>query len=486
MKNKTTDARHIAASRRAVLKSTGAAVLAASATGLGTTAARAATADATGPAAASYDVIIVGAGFAGVTAARELKEKGLRSLILEARNRVGGRTWTSEFAGHPVELGGAAVDAKQPNVWAEAKRYNIATVAPEGGLDNFILPTDSGFAVVPPADAVARIKPVFTRFFEEAQNLFPNPFDPFDREALLRDADKLSLRARLDQLRLTSAEEKLISGTTGGLSGGSSTRGAYTMLSQIWAMSGYTYEGYQGINTYGLQGGTVALLQAMLNDSGADLRLNTPVTRITEAGGSVTVTTKSGTTYTAPRVIMAVPVNVWKTIAFSPALPAEYTSVSSTGIGAPNVKKFFIRVTDNSAGAFVSQPAEGFPMCPIVSEGQFPDGSQLLLAFSTTPSFDATNLATVQSTLRQLVPGIKVLSTKVQNWGSDPYALGGWSMRTPGMLTGPYRTVQQPHGKIAFATSDIATGWSGYIDGAIESGIAAAEQTATRAAGARA
>lgn len=486
MKNNKTGAQHTAASRRTVLKSTGAAVLAASATGLSATAARAATAKAAGSADGPYDVIIVGAGFAGVTAARELKEKGLRSLILEARNRIGGRTWTTDFAGHTVEIGGGAVDAKQPNVWAEAKRYNIATVAPEGGLDNFVLPTDSGFAAVPPAEAVARVKPVFTRFFEGTEQLFPQPFDPFNREDLLKDADKLSLRARLDQLRMSAEEEKLISGTIGGLSGGTSTRGAYTMLAQIWAMSGHTYEGYTGINTYGLEGGTVALVQAILNDSGADLKLNTPVTKIAEAGGSVTVTTKAGTTYTAPQVIVAVPVNVWKTITFSPGLPAEYTSVSTTGIGAPNVKKFFMRVTDSSAGAFLSQPPEGFPMCPIVSEGQLSDGSMLMLAFSTDPSFDPTNAGTVQSALRELVPGIKVLSTKVQNWGADPYSRGGWSMRTPGMLTGPYRTVQQPHGNIAFATSDIATGWSGYMDGAVESGKTAARQTAALAVGARA
>ena len=54
-----------------------------------------------------YDAIVLGAGFAGVTAARELRMNGLRVLLLEARPRIGGRTFTSEVGGHQVELGGA-------------------------------------------------------------------------------------------------------------------------------------------------------------------------------------------------------------------------------------------------------------------------------------------------------------------------------------------------------------------------------------------
>ncbi|MET8953385.1 NAD(P)/FAD-dependent oxidoreductase [Streptomyces sp. NPDC004533] len=473
------------ASRRTVLRTAGAAVLAASATGVTAGVARAAADAASEAASRPYDVIVVGAGYAGVTAARELKDKGLKTLILEARGRIGGRTWTSDYAGQLIELGGGAVDPKQPNVWAEAKRYNIATVADGESIDNYVLPSGNGFAVVPIADASARIKSVFTPFFDGVQQLFPQPYQPFAQPALLNDADKLSMQDRLDQMRLSADDLKLINGTTGGLSGGSSKRGAYTMLAQSWALSGYTYEGYQSINTYGLQGGTVALLQAMLKDSGADLVLNCPVAKITDSGNGVTVTTKSGKNYTAPHVIVAVPVNLWKTITFSPTLPSEYTSVSTAGIGAPNVKKIFMRVTNSSAGTFIAGPQEGFPLSTTIPERRLSDGSTLMFAFCLDPTLDATNPSKVQSVLQQMVPGIKVLDTKVQYWGADPYSLGGWACRQPGMLTGPYRTIQQPRGRVAFATSDIATGWSGYIDGAVESGITAAKQVTTLAASTR-
>src|SRR3954453_4640442 len=72
-----------------------------------------------------YDVVVIGGGFAGVTAARGLRQRGYRVLILEARDRLGGRTWTSEFSDQPVEMGGTWVHWVQPHVWAEITRYGL-------------------------------------------------------------------------------------------------------------------------------------------------------------------------------------------------------------------------------------------------------------------------------------------------------------------------------------------------------------------------
>ena len=71
------------------------------------------------------DVVVIGGGFAGLTAARELRHAGLDVLLLEARERIGGRTMTTEMSGHTVELGGTWVHWYQPHVWAELTRYGI-------------------------------------------------------------------------------------------------------------------------------------------------------------------------------------------------------------------------------------------------------------------------------------------------------------------------------------------------------------------------
>src|SRR5260370_19412913 len=75
-----------------------------------------------GEARAGADVVVIGAGFAGLVAARELGRAGLGVLVLEARGRVGGRTWTDRRLGHDLELGGTWVHWVQPHTWAEMTR----------------------------------------------------------------------------------------------------------------------------------------------------------------------------------------------------------------------------------------------------------------------------------------------------------------------------------------------------------------------------
>ena len=72
------------------------------------------------------DVVIVGGGFAGVTAARELTMRGRSAVLVEARDRLGGRTYTSDHV-HAMELDGTWVHPLQPNVGAEISRYGMET-----------------------------------------------------------------------------------------------------------------------------------------------------------------------------------------------------------------------------------------------------------------------------------------------------------------------------------------------------------------------
>ena len=73
----------------------------------------------------SVGVVVIGGGFAGITAARDLKHRGFNVLLLEARDRLGGRTWFKEVNGFHVELGGTWIHWTQPFVWAEKERYGL-------------------------------------------------------------------------------------------------------------------------------------------------------------------------------------------------------------------------------------------------------------------------------------------------------------------------------------------------------------------------
>ena len=73
----------------------------------------------------SFDVIVVGAGYCGLTAAREAAVAGLKVLLVEARDRIGGRSWSSNINGYPFEMGGTWVTWGQPHVYREISRYQM-------------------------------------------------------------------------------------------------------------------------------------------------------------------------------------------------------------------------------------------------------------------------------------------------------------------------------------------------------------------------
>jgi len=72
-----------------------------------------------------YDVVVVGAGYCGLTAARNAAIAGLKVLLLEGRDRIGGRSWSSNIGGYPFEMGGTWVHWGQSNVWHEVVRYQM-------------------------------------------------------------------------------------------------------------------------------------------------------------------------------------------------------------------------------------------------------------------------------------------------------------------------------------------------------------------------
>src|SRR5262245_6676864 len=81
------------------------------------------------------DVVVIGAGFAGIAAARDLTEAGRRVVVLEARDRIGGRTWYREMPGTGIEAeyGGMFFSRRtQPRIAAEIARAGVAvTAAPD-------------------------------------------------------------------------------------------------------------------------------------------------------------------------------------------------------------------------------------------------------------------------------------------------------------------------------------------------------------------
>ncbi|MEE1929757.1 FAD-dependent oxidoreductase [Streptomyces sp. TRM 70351] len=425
-----------------------------------------------------YDVIVIGAGYAGVTAARELKDRGLRPVIVEARNRIGGRTWTGTLAGKPVEFGAGWFCNDQQLVMRELNRYGIGLTIDGVDINRAIFPAVSGgYETVDAGEAFGHNDTLLAKLFAGSDEYFPRPLEPLYAEHLVARVDSFSLGDRLRQLRLSPRDNLWLSGTTASYSGGHSDTGGLTALAQWWALPGGDAAGWHTLMQQSPVGGMYGLLRAMLADSGAPVYYNNPVQTVSDDGRRVQVITRSGKVLTAPAAVVAVPANVWRNIRFAPGLPPMHAELATQGSGVPRTTKFWAQITTDS-DFFLSHGAEGYQVSTLFSYHTLDNGDQIVVGFTEDPGFDPTSHAQLTAALARMGVRARVVDVRAQNWGADEFALGGWALRRPRQLLRHLPAVQHPHGRITFANDGIATGWNGFVDGAIETGIRAAGQAA--------
>ena len=115
----------------------------------------------------------------------------------------------------------------------------------------------------------------------------------------------------------------------------------------------------------------------------------------------------------------------------------------------------------------------GHPFGYLDTESFDGDGTQLMIGFGIDAArCDATRPAgACRATLDRILPGYEVLDATAHDWLADEFSRGTWAIHRPGWYEHHHAAMQRPEGRIVFAGSDLANGWSGFIDGAIESGV---------------
>ena len=127
------------------------------------------------------DVVVVGGGFAGVTAARETALRGARTLLVEARDRLGGRTWTAPWSGLDIELGGGWVHWHQPHTWSEIVRAGLEVeVGDETEIAAWYVGDERRTGTIAERDAIAERG--WNAFVQGVEDVLPLPHDPLARD----------------------------------------------------------------------------------------------------------------------------------------------------------------------------------------------------------------------------------------------------------------------------------------------------------------
>lgn len=447
------------------------------------------------PAAAmDAEVVVVGAGLSGLVAARALHRAGVDVRVVEARERVGGRLFTKEIRGTPVDLGGQWIGPTQDRVRALATELRLRTFPTfhdgrkllelEGRVSSYARDIPS----LPPL-ALIELELVIRRVQRMADKV---PVDgPFDApELAAHDARSVGewarrhVRSARVRALLTAAVRVVFGAEPDELS-------VLHFLAYVSGGGGLLrlIEIADGAQQDRFVGGAMPLAEGVAAELGGRVRLGSPVRHIAGwQAGPVAVHTDTGV-LRAERLIVAVPPAMAGRIAMTPALPAGRDHLTQRfGMGGTvKVFAFYDRPFWREAGWSGEVVADGDPLT-VVFDNTFADGTACLLGFvvgaaartwSARP--EAERLGAVRDCLaRWFGPQAgRPVDMVEQDWSTEAWTRGcPIGFPPPGLLSAHGAALRQPCGRIHWAGTETADKWMGFMDGAVRAGERAAREVA--------
>jgi monoamine oxidase len=387
-------------------------------------------------------VVVVGAGLAGMSAARDLTKCGCDVVVLEARDRVGGRVWSKRLEnGEIVELGGEWIASGQDSVLGLAAELGLTRVDP--GID-FVTRDAVGGEIIP-VEEHRRVNRALGRLVD---SLSPKDVETMAAAALVDQVDDGSPAFRVLRSRLEGtcgAPLEVVAG------------------SEIVSDFGYGEHSY-----YRIEGGNDSL--AIVMASSLEVKLDSVVTAVAQSRRGV-VLEVDRREVDADAVVVAVPLPVLRRINFDPGFPeplalavarTEMGTAAKLAIGAGTAPPLFRRQdTDIPAWYWSGLAANG-------------DVRRAVTGFAGSSAGVDSLLKDPLSRVRAAVPETELLGDPViVDWGADEFAAGCYSVIGPGQRP-LLRHFEEPWGRVFLAGEH--TRGSGSIDGAVASGRAAASR----------
>jgi monoamine oxidase len=417
------------------------------------------------------DVVVIGGGFAGVTTARETTLGGADTMLLEARDRLGGRTWTKDWNGTDIELGGGWVHWHQPHVWSEITRAGVGTERGEDAARaSWFAGQERRVGSIADRDAIAERG--WNQFVEGVEDALPLPHDPAFAADELARFDRQTIAERVAELDLNEEEHDVLWAELESLAHGHLDDAGAVAVLRWHALSGGTLHLTQetgGRVTF--TEGTGSLVDAIASKRPFETRLSTPVAAVSQQDGRVEIHTRAGATVPARVAVVAVPLNALGGIEFDPPLSETKREAIALGQASRGVKIF---IHARGEPVFQNGIKPSHPFGYLDTEIIYPDETQLMIGFGyDQEACDVSDLAALQRQLDEILPGYEALAATAHDWLADEFSRGTWAIHRPGWYTKFHAEMQRPEGAVLLAGSDFANGWAGFMDGAIESGLRA-------------
>ncbi|KAH8725195.1 hypothetical protein GQ44DRAFT_681492 [Phaeosphaeriaceae sp. PMI808] len=444
-----------------------------------------------------YDVIVIGAGYCGLTAARNAALEGLQVLLLEGRDRIGGRSWSSNIGGYPFEMGGTWVHWGQANAWREIQRYQMQDALEVSfhfsvGVKHFELNTLQGSTTMSHDDEDELLASALKKFTNidgvYGRNTIPRPHLIFHNPASI-PLDSQSAQDRINEIAstLSPQERTVLEASILLASGGTLETTSFHEFMHWWAMCGYTYQGWVDmLITMKFRDGQSTFARRFFDEAVATRRLsysfNTPVKHVKDTGSNVEITSRDGRTFRALRAISAIPLNVLDGISFDPPLLAGKQAAISIG-HVNQTMKVHAEVSNKDLRSWTGVTFPDNELNYAIADGTTPAGNTHIVCFGGQnkhmhPEDDISKTKRAVSSLFNPAnydgQEVDIQRLVFHNWSKDEFAKGAWFFSPPELLVKHFGDMRARHGNVLFANSDWALGWRGFIDGAIEEGTRAA------------
>lgn len=437
------------------------------------------------------DVAIIGAGFAGLTAARELERRGLTVQVLEARDRVGGRSRPGQLNGVTIDTGGQWVGIGHDRLTRLVLEAG-ATLVPQYGKGRKVLQI-AGVAktytgLIPPVSPRALVEMQLGLMALRQLQKKVDPARPWDSPLAHLDGETLASWQRR-WLRSKGAKAIFDIGVRAVFCARPGQLSMLHFLTYLAANDSFDYlvsaEG--GAQAATVQGGMHQLSTFLARQLRTPVLLDAPVTRIEQGESGVTVTHAQGRLQ-ARRVIVAMAPSMARKIAGDPV----HTARNKLGERMPmgSVIKCLIAYDQpfwrerGLSGEFVSDTA---PFSPVFDHSPADGSCGILVGFFDGPDAlawsgnpDGRRRAVIESLVAAFGPEAATPADYVDHdWIADPWSEGCYvGLPAPGALTELGRALRQPHGRVHWAGTETAAAWIGYIEGALQSGEDAAREVA--------
>ncbi len=443
----------------------------------------------------SADVLIVGAGVSGLIAVRELAKRNRSCLVLEARDRVGGRTFTQKLGKDWVDLGGQWIGPTQDKLAALARELDVP-IFPQHHEGKKILSWGgkiSTFKGSMPWLSLAtqlelglldlRAKSYAKTFPLDAPWQAPRAAE-WDGETV-ESWKRRHLRAGGSRLFLDIVVRAVFT---------SEPRDLSFLYFLSYVKSGHGLEMLTsipgGAQESRFVGGAQKLSIRMAEALGNRVVMECPVWALEQTADGVTLETARGT-FRGRYVIVAIPPLLAGRIRYASVLPPRREQLMARMPMGSCIKyvatyeRAFWREAGYSGEAF----SDTGPTVTTFDDSSH-DGSPALVTFSDggvsrtwgERSPEERRQAVLSELARFFGPqAAHPTGFLEKNWSDDPWSGGCYAgVMGPGVMTDFGSALRQPCGRIHWAGTETAVEWTGYIDGAIESGQRAAGEVAAR------